>query len=83
MIALLVCSFMSAQEGIQFKKCSWNEALEVARKENKIIFIDFYTEWCGPCYNMAQQVFVLHSVGSFYNSNFISLKIDAEKGEGG
>lgn len=81
-IALLVHSTMSAQEGISFRESSWQEAIELAKQENKPVFIDFYTEWCGPCYNMAKQVFTLYSVGSFYNDNFISLKIDAEKGEG-
>lgn len=32
--------------------------------------------------NMAENVFVLPDVGQLYNNNFISLKIDAEKGEG-
>ena len=77
-----MCSFMSAQEGIYFRNCTWNEAVELAKSENKPIFIDFYTQWCGPCYNMAKNIFVLHSVGSFYNDKFICLKMDAENGEG-
>lgn len=81
-IALLAHSTISAQEGISFRERSWQEAIVLAKQENKPVFIDFYTEWCGPCYNMAKQVFVLYSVGSFYNDNFICLKIDAEKGQG-
>lgn len=71
-----------AQEGIQFEHCSWAEAKAKAQKEKKLIFIDFYTQWCGPCLNMAQTIFTLGSVGNFYNDHFICLKIDAEAGEG-
>lgn len=71
-----------AQEGIRFEHCSWAEAKTKAQKEKKLIFIDFYTQWCGPCLNMAQTIFTLGSVGNFYNEHFICLKIDAETGEG-
>lgn len=52
------------------------------KKEKKPIFIDFYTQWCGPCLNMAENIFTLGSVGNFYNDHFVCLKIDAETGEG-
>ena len=73
----------TAQEsGIRFFHGTWNEAIALAKKEKKKIFIDFFTEWCGPCLNMALTVFPLPEVGEAYNKNFICLKIDAEKGEG-
>lgn len=72
----------SAQDGIQFDHSSWNEVKAKAAKENKLIFVDFYTQWCGPCLAMAEDVFVLESVGNFFNANFINAKIDAENGEG-
>lgn len=82
-IALMLFSLnLTAQEGIKFQHGTWAEAKELAAKENKLIFVDFYTQWCGPCYNMAKTVFTLYSVGTFYNTNFINMKIDAENGEG-
>ena len=73
----------TAQEsGIRFFHGSWDEAVALAKKEKKKIFIDFFTEWCGPCLNMALTVFPLPQVGEMYNKNFVCLKIDAEKGEG-
>lgn len=80
--ALFISLHAAAQEGIQFRHCTWAEAREQAQKEDKLIFIDFYTQWCGPCLNMAQKIFTLGSVGNFYNSHFVCLKIDAEVGEG-
>lgn len=69
-------------EGIAFFRGTWAEAVEKARQEHRLLFIDFFTEWCGPCYNMAHQIFTLPSVGDFYNSHFVNIQVDAEKGEG-
>ncbi|RZT96448.1 thioredoxin-like protein [Ancylomarina subtilis] len=84
LVLFLLCrnAFGENTEGIKFFHGSWEEAKSKAKEENKILFIDFYTQWCGPCFNMAKTVFVLPEVGSFYNHKFISLKIDAETKEG-
>lgn len=82
LIGILVAIGANAQEGIQFEHSSWGEIKAKAIKEKKMIFVDFYTQWCGPCLAMAEDVFVLESVGNFYNANFINAKVDAENGEG-
>jgi len=69
-------------QGIQFFSGNWTETLAKAKAEGKLVFIDFYTQWCGQCYNMAKDVFVRSDVGSFYNTHFVNVKIDAENGEG-
>ncbi len=69
-------------EGISFYKASFKDALAKAKAQDKLVFIDAYTTWCGPCKAMAKTVFKEKVVGDFYNSNFINLKIDMEKGEG-
>ena len=76
-ISLAVSSYAQSQ-GIHFFQGTWSEAVNKAAKENKMIFIDFYTQWCGPCFNMAKDVFTKSEVGHFYNQNFINVKIDAE-----
>ena len=68
--------------GIDFFQGTWEEALEKAKKEDKLIFVDAYTTWCGPCKRMSKQVFTQNEVGEFYNKNFISMKIDMEKTPG-
>ncbi len=80
----LVLFFASqiAAQGIDFFHGTWQEALEKAIAEEKIIFVDAYAVWCGPCKRMAKNVFTNPKVGTFYNANFINLKLDMEKGEG-
>ena len=79
-IILSVLSF--AQEGIKFETSDFKTILAKAKKENKLIFLDAYTTWCGPCKLMAKNIFTLKSVGDHYNANFVNAKIDMEKGEG-
>ena len=60
----------------------FEEVKAEAAKENKLIFIDAYTTWCGPCKWMAANVFPDPNVGAFYNEHFVNYKVDMEKGEG-
>jgi thiol-disulfide isomerase/thioredoxin len=69
--------------GIEFKKMSFAKAMKEAQKTGKLIFIDAYTDWCGPCKRMAATSFKDKSVGELYNKNFINLKIEMEKSEDG
>jgi thiol-disulfide isomerase/thioredoxin len=80
---LLCCAALGiSAQGIQFYEGSWSSALQQAKQTNKLVFIDVYTSWCGPCKKMATQTFTKQEVGDFYNSHFINFHIDAEKGEG-
>ncbi len=85
-LGFLFTSFLlTAQEkhsGIEFFHGTFAEAKALAAKENKLIFMDAYAEWCGPCKRMAATVFTDDKVGQFFNDNFINLKVDMEKGEG-
>ena len=81
LIALFAFTCVNA-EGIDFFEGTWKEALELANKEDKLIFVDAYTTWCGPCKKMARDIFPMKEAGDFYNANFINMKMDMEKGEG-
>lgn len=69
-------------QGIVFEESSFEQALSKASQSGKLVFIDFFTTWCGPCKTMSREVFPLRSVGAAVNPHFVSMKIDAEKGEG-
>jgi outer membrane protein OmpA-like peptidoglycan-associated protein/thiol-disulfide isomerase/thioredoxin len=78
----LYASYAKAQQAIRFENMKWKSVLGKAKKENKLIFLDAYTSWCGPCKWMEKNVYTNDTVAGFYNSNFICVKIDMEKNEG-
>ncbi len=79
---ILVDFSFAQNRSIQFENLSFQELLDKSKKENKIIFIDCFTTWCGPCKWMDKNVFTNDTVADFYNQNFICARFDMEKGEG-
>ena len=79
---LLVTFSVSAAEIKFLENRTWTSVLEQAKKENKIIFLDAYATWCGPCKQMDAETYTNQAVADFYNANFINVKYDMEKGEG-
>ena len=69
-------------KGVKFEDCSFDEALALAAKSGKLLFMDCYTSWCGPCKMLSEKIFPLKEVGDFFNQHFINIKMDMEKGEG-
>ncbi len=71
-----------AQVAFEPEGTTVEQACVKAKAENKIIFVDCYTQWCGPCKKMAKEVFPQASVGDYMNPKFISLKLDMENAYG-
>lgn len=69
-------------EGIQFFEGSFAEAKAKAKAENKLIFMDAYASWCGPCKQMKATAFPDAQVGKLFNQKFINVAYDMEVGEG-
>ena len=83
-VVFLLCRLIpvNAEEGIQFFKGTFSEALVQANEQHKLLFVDCFTTWCGPCKWMSANVFTDKAVSSSFNKNFICLELDMEKGEG-
>lgn len=75
--AIAVAGMVSAQTN--FRDITFDQAIEAAQKENKLVFVDFYTDWCGPCKMMARDVFPQKELGDYMNGKFVSVKLNAEK----
>lgn len=80
-VMLLVLPEINAQ-GISFDHGAFKEVLAKAKAEKKLVFMDCFTTWCGPCKMMAKEIFPQQNVGDYMNANFVSIKMDMEKGEG-
>ncbi len=81
-IFALVCVIGMMAQGINFEHITLEQAIQKAKAENKLVFIDGYAVWCGPCKKMAKTVFLEEEVGNYFDENFVALKVDVERGEG-
>jgi thiol:disulfide interchange protein len=70
------------ETSIQFTDAAWKYILKKAKEENKVVFVDIYASWCGPCKLLKRTTFNDEEVGAFFNSNFINATYNGEKGEG-
>jgi thioredoxin-related protein len=82
LLGILFLTGSGFAQSIEFTDKSWEETLAEAKATNQNIFVDAYTTWCAPCKKMSKYVFTKPNVGGYYNENFISIKLDMEKGEG-
>lgn len=68
------------ESGIQWVTgLSWEEVKEKAKRENKYIFLDCFTTWCGPCKMMDAEVYSNDSVGNYLNDRFLSVRVQMDR----
>ena len=65
-------------EGEKIKWHTFQEAVELSKKEKKKIFIDVFTEWCGWCKVMDKNTFTDPVIAKYMNQKFYAVKLDAE-----
>ncbi len=82
MVSNLLAQKKAVSAGVTFFDGTWEQLLAKAKAQKKPFWVDVYTTWCAPCKMMAKQTFADAEVGTFTSENFISYKLDAEKGEG-
>lgn len=81
----LSLSTFAQDVGVKWETGTLQEALDKAKKNKKgpkLVFIDCYTDWCGPCKQVAKNIFPKKEAGDYFNKKFVNIKIDMEKGEG-
>ena len=54
LVLILITGLTVFSQGIEFQKERYAEVLEMAKKQNKLVFIDIYTSWCGPCKQLGE-----------------------------
>ena len=73
----------SPKSGVHFQNApTLTDVLEEAERQNKLVFVDFVADWCLPCKLMDEEVFSHQPTADFLNDNFLSYKVNGEKGTG-
>lgn len=78
-VAIMILTL--ASEG-PFFEGSIQEVLKHAKENDKLIMVDIYTTWCGPCKLLDRTTFADERVRAFLSGDMVAYKVDAEKGEG-
>ncbi len=60
---------------------SFNEALKMAKKQDKKLILDVYTDWCGWCKKMDKDVYGKSDIKDIVEDDFIFYKLNAEGDE--
>ncbi|MBL4586064.1 MAG: thioredoxin family protein [Flavobacteriales bacterium] len=81
-ISLLLAFSIATQAQTKFFEGTYKEAFAEAQKQNKYLFIDCYTDWCGWCKVADKKTFPAQVVADVLNQNFISVQVDMERGTG-
>lgn len=82
LVLLLACNFLAGQKIDWDTSSSWEKLQAKAEKQNKYLFVDCYTDWCGWCKVMDKETFTDGKVADFMNEHFVATKIDMEKNYG-
>ena len=82
-ISIIFAFSVNAYSGdIEFAKGTYKDMLAKAKAENKIVMIDFFTDWCKWCVELDKKVYTNDEVSGYANKHQVNWKLDAEKGEG-
>ena len=78
--SLLLSFAVAAQEkGVHFEHAlSWTDVKAKAKAENKYIFMDCFTTWCGPCKYMSTVIFPQDEAGAYFNDKFVNIEVQLD-----
>ncbi|MGO9245804.1 MAG: thioredoxin family protein [Verrucomicrobiia bacterium] len=72
-LALGVCAYAAVDWAQDYKS-----ALERAGKEKKLVMMDLYADWCGPCKMLDRLTFSNADVQAALSKDFVAVKVNIE-----
>ncbi len=77
-LSLLLLCFAFSAKAQKIHWMSMTDALAAQKKEPKKIFMDVYTDWCGPCKLLDKNTFSNDDVANYINKHYYPVKFNAE-----
>ena len=71
-----------AEAQVKWVEGSTDQVRELAVKADKLVFIDLYADWCGPCRMMEERVFKREDVGYYFDRHFVAAKYNVDRPTG-
>ncbi|MBT1690804.1 thioredoxin family protein [Dawidia soli] len=88
MLVFMLCSIQAVAQQqavapeIKFTTQQYEQVLAAAKLTHKLIFVDAFATWCGPCRQLKKTTFKDPEAAAYFNTHFINYSMDVEKGEG-
>jgi thioredoxin-related protein len=76
LFAVMSATASQAETSVAWR--DWDSGLQEARRLDRPILVDVYTQWCGWCKRMDRDVYARPAVRDYLASKFVTIKIDAE-----
>ena len=83
-VLVYACSRASIKQ-VSFTKNqdrTMEQMIAEAKLQKKVLFVDVYTSWCGPCKWMDENTFRDTRVTEKFNKMFLNYKVDGESFDG-
>lgn len=82
---LFLVSF-SVNGQVEFIKVETLDEMKAAQKkasdQMRMLFVDVYADWCGPCKMMDSEVFANPAVSEYMDAHYLGIKVDGESDYG-
>ncbi len=78
MLIFALLSLTGVEAQVRFEQGSTDKIRKMAVEADKLVFIDLYAVWCGPCQTMDRQVFARKEVSEFFDRHFVAVKYNVD-----